>query len=178
MRLVAFFIEILPLVSFFLVYEWAGLMAAAGVSSALGLGLLVFARIREGRIAVFPLFSVGLSLLMTLAAWLLDATVFIKLQPTIFNGLFALVLLGGAMRGEAMMKRFFAAQFSLTDSTWMLLSLRWVFFTFMAVANELVWRNLDEASWVQIKVFVFAPLSALFMLAQLPLTLRGRIDPT
>ena len=40
------------------------------------------------------------------------------------------------------------------------------------------WRNLDEASWVQVKVFVFAPLSALFMLAQLPLTLRGRIDPT
>ena len=56
-------------------------------------------RIREGRIAVFPLFSVGLSLVLTLAAWLLDATVFIKLQPTIFNGLFALVLLGGAMQG-------------------------------------------------------------------------------
>ena len=56
MRLVAFFIEILPLVSFFLAYEWAGLMAAAGISSALGLGLLVFARIREGRIAVFPFF--------------------------------------------------------------------------------------------------------------------------
>ncbi|MGC6485536.1 MAG: inner membrane-spanning protein YciB [Candidatus Puniceispirillales bacterium] len=177
MRLIAFFIEILPLVSFFMVYEWAGLLAAAAVSSALGLGLLAFARLKEGRVAIFPLFSVGLSLILTLSAWLLDANVFIKIQPTLFNGLFALVLLAGALRGEAMMKRFFGAQFRLDDGTWMKLSLRWgMFFTFLAVANELAWRNLDEAGWVQMKVFVFAPLSGLFMLAQLPLTLRGRID--
>ena len=177
MRLFAFFIEILPLVSFFVIYEWAGLLAAAIVSSLLGLVLLIMARIKEGRLAVFPLFSVGISLALTLAAWLLEATVFIKIQPTLFNGLFALVLLGGAIRGQAMMKKFFAAQFHLTDRTWMLLSLRWgCFFAFLAIANELAWRHLDDSGWVQVKVFVFAPLSALFMLAQLPLTLRGRID--
>lgn len=177
MRLRAFFIEILPLVSFFIVYEWAGLLAAAAVSSILGAVLLVYARFAEGRVAVFPLFSVGLSLILTLAAWLLEASVFIKIQPTLFNGLFALVLLGGVVQGKAMMQRFFGAQFSLTDETWFKLSLRWgCFFTFLAIANELAWRNLDESTWVQVKVFVFAPLSALFMLAQLPLTLRGRID--
>ena len=86
------------------------------------------------------------------------------------------VLLGGAMRGQAMMKRFFGAQFSLAETTWMTLSLRWgMFFTVMAISNELAWRNLDTETWVWIKVFVFAPLSLLFMLAQLPITLRGRL---
>ena len=50
-----------------------------------------------------------------------------------------------------------------------------MFFTVMAISNELAWRNLDTETWVWIKVFVFAPLSLLFMLAQLPITLRGRL---
>jgi len=45
----------------------------------------------------------------------------------------------------------------------------------MAIANELAWRNLDDEGWVWVKTFIFAPASGVFMLAQLPLTMRGRI---
>jgi intracellular septation protein A len=38
------------------------------------------------------------------------------------------------------------------------------------------WRNLETEEWVFIKVFVLTPLIGIFMLAQLPLTLRGRIN--
>ena len=176
MNLLAFFIEFLPLAAFFIVFEFAGLMMAAACSAAIGAVLMIYAWRREGRLAAFPLFSVSLSVILTLAAFILGEEDFIKIQPTLFNGLFALVLLGGAMRGQAMMKRFFGAQFSLTEATWMTLSLRWgMFFTVMAISNELAWRNLDTETWVWIKVFVFAPLSLLFMLAQLPITLRGRL---
>jgi intracellular septation protein A len=44
----------------------------------------------------------------------------------------------------------------------------------LAIANELAWRLLDEADWVAYKTFVAAPASMIFMLLQLPLTLRGR----
>jgi intracellular septation protein len=50
-----------------------------------------------------------------------------------------------------------------------------MFFTAMAIANELAWRNLDDEGWVWVKTFIFAPASGVFMLAQLPLTMRGRI---
>ena len=49
------------------------------------------------------------------------------------------------------------------------------FFLLLAAANEIVWRGFSEADWVFYKTFIAAPASALFMLAQLPLTLRGRV---
>ena len=76
-----------------------------------------------------------------------------------------------------MMREFFGDQFDLTESTWHQLSFRWAcFFLVLAVANELAWRLLDEADWVAYKTFVAAPASMIFMLLQLPLTLRGQRD--
>jgi len=176
MRLFAFFMEILPLVLFFIGYEWGGLFVAASLSSGAGMLMLLHARITQGRVAFFPIFTVVLSAIFTLIAIGTGAETFIKIQPTVFNGLFSVVLLAGVMRGVAVMKYFFGAQFSLDAMTWMTLSFRWgIFFGFLAIANELAWRNLDSTGWVWVKTFIFAPLSGLFMLAQLPVTLRGRL---
>ena len=105
----------------------------------------------------------------------LAAAVFIKVQPTLFNGIFAAVLLGGLAVDRAIMRDFFGAQFDLTDATWFVLSRRWgLYFLILALANELVWRQHTDAGWVAFKTFVVAPATLLFMLAQLPVTLRGR----
>ena len=45
----------------------------------------------------------------------------------------------------------------------------------LAVANEIVWRGFSEVDWVFYKTFIAAPASFAFMMAQLPLTLRGRL---
>lgn len=176
MKLGAFFVEILPLLAFFVGYQYFGLIAAAMLSVAIGGLVMGIAWLRERRLANFPLFSLVMSAAFTAAAWALGDGMFIKIQPTIFNGMFSAVLLGGLLCGRAMMRLFFAGQFSLTEDTWRQLSLRWgCFFLVLAVANEIVWRGFDEAEWVVYKTFIAAPASALFMLAQLPLTLRGRI---
>lgn len=176
MKLGAFFVEILPLLAFFVGYQYFGLISAAALSVGIGAVVMALAWLRERRLATFPLFSLAMSAAFTVAAWVLGDGIFIKIQPTIFNGLFSLVLLGGLMTGRAMMRLFFEEQFSLTADTWRRLSFRWgCFFLLLAVANEIVWRGFSEADWVFYKTFVAAPASALFMLAQLPLTLRGRI---
>ena len=176
MKLGAFFFEILPLLAFFVGYHYFGLMVAAALSVGIGVIILGAVWKREGRLAAFPLFSLLMSAAFTAAAWVFDDGVMIKIQPTIFNGLFAVVLLGGLATGRAMMRLFFASQFSLTDATWKRLSFRWgCFFLVLAVGNEAAWRLLDEAGWVSYKTFIAAPASAIFMLAQLPLTMRGRI---
>ena len=80
---------------------------------------------------------------------------------------------------RAMMQVFFAKQFFLTDDTWFRLSRRWGwFFLVLAIANELVWRQVSDAHWVAYKTFIAAPASMLFMLEQLPLTMRGRVPPS
>ena len=43
------------------------------------------------------------------------------------------------------------------------------------MANEIVWRGFSEVDWVFYKTFIAAPASFAFMMAQLPLTLRGRL---
>jgi intracellular septation protein len=179
MRLGAFFFEILPLAGFFVSYQAFGLFIAALISVALSLLVLLVAWVRTRRRAKFPLFSLAVSMVFTLAALMFDAVIFIKIQPTLFNGTFAVVLFGGLIKGRAMMREFFGDQFDLTDRTWHQLSFRWAcFFLFLALANEAAWRVLDEAGWVVYKTFFAAPASILFMLAQLPLTLRGRAPKT
>ena len=176
MKLLSFFLEIMPLAGFFVGFELYGLFAAATISVVLGVMVMGVNWIKTGRIARFALFSIVMSAGLTFAALYFNATIFIKIQPTIFNGIFAAVLLGGLLVRRAMMREFFGTQFQLTPPTWFLLSRRWgVFFMCLAIANELVWRNASVADWVAFKTFVAAPASVLFMMAQLPLTLRGRI---
>lgn len=178
MRFGTVFAEILPLVGFFLGFHWFGLFAAAAISVALGVVVMVVNWRMEKRVARFALFSLLISAGMTLAAFYCHAAVFIKVQPTLFNGTFAAVLLGGLAVDRAIMRDFFGTQFDLTDATWFTLSRRWgLYFLTLAVANEFVWRQYTESEWVNFKTFVVAPASFLFMLAQLPLTLRGRQEP-
>ena len=172
MRLGAFF-EILPLVGFFIAFHYLGLLPAAAISVGLGLLVLVVARFRDQRFAKFPLFSLIISALFTLAALLFDAAVFVKIQPTCQWGICSNPV-SWAVEGAGCYARVLGDQFDLTESGNS--SAGGPVSLVLAVANELAWRLLDEADWVAYKTFVAAPASMIFMLLQLPLTLRGQRD--
>jgi intracellular septation protein len=176
MRLTSMFGEILPLSAFFIGFQLGGIFTAALAALAAATIAILLYWVLENRIPRFVVFSTLLSGLLTAAAISATEAMFIKIQPSLFSFFFAATLLGGLWRGKAMMKTFFGAQFRLTDQTWRLLSLRWGLFMLVAAcANELVWRIADDADWVFFRVFIMAPATGLFMLAQLPLTLRGRL---
>ena len=177
MRLSAFFFEIVPISGFFIGSQYFNLIIAAFISLLLSLFVMATFYIIEKRISKFQIFAICMSTLFTLFAYTFDDDQFVKIQPTIFNGFFASVLLLGILNKKAMMKQFFGSQFFLNDETWYKLSLRWgLFFLFLTIINEVAWRNLETQDWVFIKVFILTPLIGIFMLAQLPLTLRGRIS--
>ena len=176
MKLKAFFFEILPISVFFVLSQYYSIIIAALIASALSIITMFAFYLYEKRVAKFQIFSILMSGVFSLIAYCLNEENFVKIQPTIFNGLFSFVLLVGLLHGKAMMKQFFSFQFSLNEQTWKLLSLRWgLFFGFLAIINEIAWRNLTTEEWVNIKVFVLAPLVGVFMLAQLPLTIKGTI---
>ena len=179
MRLLPFFAEMAPLLCLFIGTELYNIFIGAIASVAVAAIVMAVMYIQERTLAKFALFSVGLSALLTVAALLSDASIFIKIQPTIFNLSFAVVLLGGRLFGKPMMKHFFGTQFFLTDTAWLTLTLRWgLFMLVLAVANEWAWRSLSDEGWVRFKLFVIAPSTALFMAAQIPITLRSRITPS
>ena len=177
MRLLSMFSEILPLVVLAVgnsLYDIFVGASAAVIASAVILGITWW---WEARVARFALFSVVISTGFTLAALYFGESLFIKIQPSLFNGLFSFVLLAGWLSGRAVMKDFFGAQFHLTDAVWTTLSMRWGFmFLLLTLGNEWAWRALSDDGWVAYKVFFAAPATALFMLAQLPITIKGTKD--
>ncbi|MTH95891.1 septation protein A [Roseibium sp. RKSG952] len=122
------------------------------------------------RLPVMPLVSgVVVIVFGALTLWLHN-DLFIKLKPTIVNGLFGTVLLGGLFFRKSLLGYVFDSAFRLTDEGWRILTLRWgLFFYFLAILNEVVWRSFSTDFWVSFKVFGVMPITLLFALLQLPL---------
>lgn len=129
------------------------------------------------RLPVMPVVS-GVVVLVfgALTLWLHDE-LFIKLKPTIVNVLFGTVLLGGLFFGKSLLGYVFDSVFRLDDEGWRKLTFRWgVFFFFLALVNEVVWRSFSTDFWVSFKVFGVMPITIAFTLSQLPLIQRHTLD--
>jgi len=127
-------------------------------------------------LAIMPLITGIVVLVMGgLTLWLQDDT-FIKIKPTIVNVFFGGALLIGLAFGRSLLAYVFDAAFALDEDGWRKLTLRWgVFFLVLAGLNEIVWRTQSTDVWVAFKVWGTMPLTMIFALAQLPLMQRHMI---
>lgn len=161
-------LDLAPLVIFFATYRLYGLMTATAVLvmvSLLSLGITYYLT----RKLSYPL-VIGTVLITVFGGLtlLLHDDTFIKIRPTIVNGMFAATLLGGAyILKRGLLKFVFEIAFSLSDEGWRILSIRWgYFFALLAVINEIVWRTQTEEVWVNYKVFGAFGLTMLFAVSQ------------
>ena len=125
----------------------------------------------EKKISMVPLTG---GLLITLFGGLtlyFDNKIFFYMKPTIINILFAGVLFFGKFFTEKpLLKIFFQNAFNLENEGWKKLNQRWIlFFLFVAILNEIVWRTQSEAFWVNFKVWGLLPISFVFAASQFPL---------
>ncbi len=168
-----FLIEVGPLGVFFFANNrfdiftaTAAFMVAVTVSLAANYAL-------ERRLPAMPLVTGVFVLVMGGLTLYLQDDLFIKIKPTITNLLFAGILLGGLAWGKLFLRYVFGAAFRLEDAGWRILTIRWsLFFVFLAIVNEIVWRNFDTDTWVNFKVFGIMPMTFIFALAQLPVVKR------
>ena len=166
-------VEIGPLLVFFGVNAYYGIFvgtAAFMVATAISLG---FAWWRYRKVPVMPLVSAVIVLIFGGLTLYLQDDIFIKLKPTIVYAMFAALLLAGLAARKHVLAFLFGPVFNLTEEGWQKLTVRWaVFFLFMAVLNEFVWRNFSTDTWVSFKVFGFLPITLVFAMAQVPLMQR------
>lgn len=153
------------------------LLVATGLFMAATVLSLIVSKIVFKHLPVMPFVS-GIVVLIFggLSIWLQDE-IFIKMKPTIVNTLFGVSLLVGLMFGKSLLGYVFNAAFQLTEEGWKKLTLRWgIFFLFLAVLNEVVWRNFSDAVWVNFKVWGTMPITIAFTLAQMPLIMKHSLD--
>lgn len=111
-----------------------------------------------------------------LTLWLQNDT-FIKMKPTIVNMLFGAILLGGLIFGKSLLGYVFHSAFRLDEAGWRKLTIRWgLFFLFLAILNEVVWRSFSTDFWVAFKVWGTMPITILFTLAQMPLVMKHSLE--
>jgi intracellular septation protein len=99
--------------------------------------------------------------------------IFIKIKPTIVNLLFAGVLIYGNLSKKPLISNLLEGQIRMSNAAWLILSRRWaIFFIFLAILNEVIWRGFPTEFWVKFKVFGIMPLSMIFTFFQIPFMMR------
>ncbi len=167
-QLIKLVVELGPLLVFFIANSRFGIFAGTGAFMVATVLSLIASQTLLGRIATMPLVT-GVFVLVFggLTLWLQDDH-FIKIKPTIVNSLFAAILFGGLLSGRLFLKIVFGDVMRLTEEGWRILTLRWaLFFVFLAVLNEVMWRGFSTDTWVAFKVFGIMPLTFVFALAQI-----------
>ena len=170
--------DFFPLLTFFLIYKISSypnpiIIATFGLVIATFIALLIN-YIFTKEIAKMPLFSalvVGIFGFLTIFS---GNEIFIKIKPTLVNSLLAIILLFGYFSKKPLLKTLLGSIFEIEDKIWLDLSKRWaMFFIFLAILNEIIWRNFTTDVWIQFKVFGVLPISILFVCLQTPYILKN-----
>ncbi len=163
-------LDIGPLVLFFAINAKLGIYAATGVFMAAVLIALAVSYVLTKHIAIMPVVTAIVVLIFGGLTLVLHNDTFIKLKPTIIYALFAGALFAGLAFRKPLLGIVFDSVFDLSEEGWRRLTWRWaLFFVFLAVLNEIVWRTQTTDFWVSFKLFGVVPLTLLFGALQYPL---------
>jgi intracellular septation protein len=173
-------IDIGPLLVFFLVNFLVPVAPALKIFVATGafmiamMAAMLFSAIRYHRISPLLWFSgIMVVILGGLTIWLHNES-FIKMKPTIYYIFVAALLAFGLVTDRPILQRVLGSTYpGLDEPGWTKLTRNWaVFFAFMAVLNEVVWRHSTTSFWVGFKLWGALPLTFLFAAANIPMLMR------
>lgn len=99
-----------------------------------------------------------------MSVWLNDPA-FFKFKPTLIYLLFAAILGTGLILRRNWLGAVMSEALPMDEAGWRKLTFRMaLFFLALAVANELIWRNMSETTWVYFKTFGLPVLIFVFLL--------------
>ncbi len=171
-----------PLLVFFLAYRLGGSETDPTQGPLVGTGVFMVAiaiavgvsKWKLGRVS--PMLWLSAVLVIgfgALTLWFRDPK-FIQIKPTLIYLFFAALLIGGVLRGKAMLKYVLEAAYDgLNDKGWLKLSLNWgLFFLALAAANEAMRAFLSFDTWLTLKVWGVTFATFLFAMLNIPMLMR------
>jgi intracellular septation protein len=96
------------------------------------------------------------------------------MKPTLYYCFVSALLWFGLATDRPLLQRVLGSTYpGLDERGWSKLTRNWaVFFAFMAVLNEAIWRNSSTSFWIGFKLWGALPLTFLFAAANIPMLLR------
>ncbi len=131
-----------------------------------------------GKIAPMQIITLIIVVFMGgLTVWFNDPR-FIKMKPTIIYAFFAVALGVGLLQGKSYLRVVMEDAMPLQPEGWMVLTRRIaVFFAFLALLNEIVWRNFSDGTWLTFKAVGLTLAMFLFLMTQAKVLERYAIPP-
>ncbi len=178
-----------PIVGDAAIYWATGLFMAATAAA------LIYARITQNRFPPMLLVTFVIVAFFGAMTIYLQDPIFIYIKPTIINLLFAFMILGCFAFGYNVWRTLFGSIFEMPERAWFILGVRWaLFFLLLAFLNEVAWRHItdtivpesarwfdglswSEQAWVNFRFFGVYPLFFVFVLANVPITLKHAREP-
>jgi intracellular septation protein len=188
--LLKIFLELGPIIIFFVGYgkikdqvflisgrEYEGFIVATALFIPLILITTGILWVLTGKLSKMQLVTALLVVVFGgLGIWFNDER-FFKMKPTILYLAFSVILYAGLMRKKSFLAVVMDEVMPLKYEGWMILTRRLaLFFFFLALSNELVWRFMSTDTWVSFKTFVLPLLLFGFFISQSAMLSKFSMD--
>ncbi len=173
--LIGISIEFGPIFGFLIASEYMPFVRAATYFVAFTVIAISLALFEQKRVAIFPIIVASTVIIFGGATVIMNDPFYLIFKDTLYNGIFAIVILIGLSRGKSVMKPLFKNLFMINDDGWRIYSKRWaIFLIFLTISNEWARVQLTPYGWINFKIGITL-LTVIFAFAQLPLTRRTRL---
>lgn len=152
---------------------YSGFIVSTGIFVVIFVASILALWRLTGKIAPMQIITLVVVLFMGgLTIWFNDPR-FIKMKPTIIYVFFAAALGVGLLQGKSYLRLVMEDALPLQEAGWMILTRRIaVFFAVLAGANEVVWRNFSDGTWLTFKAVGLTLAMFAFLLSQAKLLER------
>jgi intracellular septation protein len=168
-------LEFAPLAIFFVVSKEFDIYVGSLILAIATLITMVIMWVSYRRIAMMALITAVTSIGAGSVTYFLTDPMYVMMKPTIVSLVFAVILGAGLLFGKPLLQPLLGEDLHITKRGWMIITWRWTaYFLFIAVLNEVLWRNFSQDFWLSFKVFGLLPMTVLYGILQIPLLARHR----
>ena len=175
-----FFFDLLPVILFFVGFKLYGIFAATAIAIGTTLAMIVYSKIRHGKIEKMLLINGAIITVLGGITLLLHDQTYIMWKPTILYWLMAAILLVSNMFFKKnFIQQMMGKMINAPKPIWNKVNLVWVVFLIgLGFLNLYVAFNYSLDAWVNFKLFGVTGMMFVFIIAQTIALKKYLIEPT
>ncbi|MEO1957080.1 MAG: septation protein A [Methylophilaceae bacterium] len=162
------FFDLFPVILFFVAFKLSDIFIATATAIGATIAMIIYSKVRHGKVEKMLMINgLVISILGGITLLLHDKT-FIMWKPTVLYWLFAGALfISNVFFKKNLIRQMMGKMLNPPETVWNKLNLVWVVFLIaLGFLNIYVFKNYDEDTWVNFKLFGVTSMMFIFMMAQ------------